>query len=118
MEEPNQQPLFAPYQLSVKQENEPLVPRKLQVAILLDTGALNLDIKTVVSTNPTYKDYLENTRPLGDPRWTCNVNGHLCFKTRILVPDTKDFRLCILRTKHDHILVGHPGQAKTLQLVC
>jgi hypothetical protein len=33
------------------------------------------------------------------------------------VPDTNDLRLRVLRDKHDHILSGHFGQAKTLELV-
>ena len=117
MEELNEQPLFTPSQLSSRQRSEPPVPRKLRAATLLDTEALNSDIKTTVMTDQTYKDYLGNTRPSGDTRWTRDVNGHLRFEGQIFVPDAKDLWLCILRAKHDHVLAGHPGQAKTLQLV-
>ena len=33
------------------------------------------------------------------------------------MPNTSDLWLQVLKTKHDHVLAGHPGQAKTYQLV-
>ena len=33
------------------------------------------------------------------------------------IPDSNDLQLCVLRYKHDHILSGHPGQNKTIELI-
>ena len=41
----------------------------------------------------------------------------LYYEEQLFVPDTGDLRLQVLKTKHDHVLAGHPGQAKTYQLV-
>jgi transposase InsO family protein len=36
---------------------------------------------------------------------------------RIFVPDNDDVQLRILRTRHDHPLAGHPGIAKTVEII-
>ena len=35
----------------------------------------------------------------------------------IYVPDSSNLRLHVLHYKHDHILAGHPGQNKTVELI-
>jgi hypothetical protein len=46
-----------------------------------------------------------------------DAEGLLRKDNRIYVPNTNDLRLRALRYKHDHILAGHFGQNKTLELV-
>jgi len=75
---------------------------------LLNMETLNSDIKTVVITDQTYKNYLNSPNSLDNASWEVNINGHLCFEERIFVPDLKDLHLCMLRSKHDHLLAGHP----------
>ena len=36
----------------------------------------------------------------------------------LYVPDNQDVQLDILRSHHNHHLVGHPGITKTLQNIC
>jgi hypothetical protein len=52
-----------------------------------------------------------------DPRLTMDSKGLLHKDGRIFVPDADDLQLRILKFKHDHILAGHFGQNKTLELV-
>ena len=65
----------------------------------------------------TYKNYLNPPDSPDNASWEVNINRHLCFEERIFIPNLKDLHLHVLRSKHNHLLVGHLGQAKTLQLV-
>ena len=51
------------------------------------------------------------------PPWSKDENGQLFYQGRLYVPDTPDLCLWVLRTFHNHILAGHPGQTKTQQLI-
>ena len=44
-------------------------------------------------------------------------NGRLIYRNRIYVPSHDQLRLRILRSHHDPPAVGHPGRAKTLELI-
>jgi hypothetical protein len=44
-------------------------------------------------------------------------NGLLLYEGLIWVPDDDDLRLRILQQHHDSQAAGHPGRAKTLELV-
>jgi len=52
-----------------------------------------------------------------DYRWTRGENDMLYYKEQVFIPDTGNLQLQVLKTKHDHVLAGHPGQSKTYQLV-
>ena len=52
-----------------------------------------------------------------DPRWTRGEDVMLYYKGQVFIPNTGNLRLQVLKTKHDHVLAGHPGQSKTYQLV-
>ena len=45
-------------------------------------------------------------------------NGLLLLNNRIYVPSASNLHICVLQYNHDHILVRHFGQNKTLELVC
>jgi hypothetical protein len=44
-------------------------------------------------------------------------NGELIYRNRIYVPSHDQLRLRILQMHHDPPAVGHPGRAKTLELI-
>jgi hypothetical protein len=44
-------------------------------------------------------------------------DGFLRHDNRIYVPDYNDLHLRVLRYKHDHVLSGHMGQNKTIELI-
>ena len=114
----NQQPLFLPNQLASGHKHRLPGPIRLQAAMLLDLETLNSDIKAAVMVDQTYKNYLNLPDSLDNTSWKVDINGHLCFEEQIFISDLKDLHLHMLRSKYDHLLAGHPGQAKTLQLVC
>ena len=51
-------------------------------------------------------------------KWSIDPNGLLLFNNRIYVPSASNLCTHILQYNHDHILAGHFGQNKTLELVC
>ena len=53
-----------------------------------------------------------------DGWWSTDPNGLLLLDNRIYVPSAGNLCTCILQYNHDHILAGHFGQNKTLELVC
>ena len=55
--------------------------------------------------------------PEADPCWSLDASGLLCYDGRVWVPDVNDLRLWILINNHDHPVLGHFGQNKTLELV-
>ena len=50
-------------------------------------------------------------------RWTTDPTGLLLLDSRIYVPDVSDLQLCGLRYKHGHVVAGHYGVNKTLELI-
>ena len=54
---------------------------------------------------------------MSDPHWTVGDDGLLRHDNCIYVPDANDLQLQVLQDKHDHVLLGHFGQGKTLDLV-
>src|ERR1700723_1157919 len=60
-------------------------------------------------TNPEFPDF--------EHRWSMDDQQLLCYDNRIWIPNTDDLRLRILLNKHDHVLSGHYGQSKTMELV-
>ena len=47
-----------------------------------------------------------------------DTNSLLLLNNRIYVPSVGNLCTCVLQYNHDHILTGHFGQNKTLELVC
>ena len=80
----------------------------------MDTEQLHSDIRASLATDPVAKNHLGVT---SDPHWTVGDNGLLRHDNCIYVPDANDLWLQVLQDKHDHVLSGHFGQGKTLDLV-
>ena len=86
----------------------------LRSAVIMDIEQLHNTIHESYSLDPITAAHHPCT---SDPKWTISDDGLLCHNNRIYVPDANDLQLRILQYKHDHILSGHLGQNKTLQLV-
>src|SRR5271163_241885 len=79
----------------------------------MDQDQLHQDILAVLPSDPLFISY--STSP--KPHWPVTPDGFLQHNNLIYIPDSSDLRLCVLCSKHDHILSGHPGQNKTTSLI-
>ena len=77
----------------------------------LDT--LYQDILLALLSNPIVTKHIS-----ADGWWSTDPNGLLLLDNRIYVPSAGNLCTCVLQYNHDHILTGHFGQNKTLELVC
>ena len=62
------------------------------------------------------KDGVSYSQKISLPDCTSH-NGHLYFRGRLYIPDFDLLRLMILRSYHDSPSAGHPGVAKTFNLI-
>ena len=111
-------PIFTTEQLNDSQLRTGPFQRKLQATIVLNTESLLANIRIATTTDPFCKEFFDAGEPTDNPKWTRDINGHLCYEERIFLLDSGDLCLKVLKAKYDHLLADHPGQSKTLQLVC
>jgi hypothetical protein len=109
----NFRPVFTHEQLAASVRATTLYSPTLRAAVVLDYEQLHSDIRAALPDDPIASEHLAN--PQG--RWSTNADGFLLLDDRIYVPDANDLRLRVLQFKHDHMLSGHFGQNKTLDLV-
>ena len=83
------------------------------VATVVDLDTLHQDILSALSSDPIATKHIS-----ADGQWSTDSNGLLLLDNKIYVPSTGNLRTRILQYNHDHILAGHFGQNKTLELVC
>ena len=110
----NCKPIFTQEQLSSSLRASYLAPIACRAAAALDLEKLYSDIKDALPNDPVAK---KHTPTSSDPRWALSDDGLLRHDGKVYVPDANDLRLRVLQYKHDHILSGHLGQNKTLELV-
>ena len=113
----NFRPIFTEQQLISSHQATSLFEPVLRAASIMDIQQLHQDILSALREDPEVRTHLQTARDSVDPKWTISSEGLLLCDGRIYVPDGKDLRLRVLRDKHDHILSGHLGQNKTLELV-
>lgn len=113
----NFRPVFTQEQLSSSLRTTYLQYPALQASVIIDLESLHSNIKH------GYDGDLEAQVGLtlaGDPsnsHWISDDAGLLRLDGRIYVPNSSDLRLRVLRIHHDHILAGHFGQNRTLELI-
>jgi len=81
--------------------------------MILDQNQLHSDILAVLSFNSSISEYL--LCPEG--HWSKDNTGFLRLNDKIYVLDNANLHLQVLQYHHDHILAGHLGQNKTLELI-
>jgi len=110
----NLRPMFTNEQLASSLHTSTLWLPALRGSLIMDTKRLQADIISSLQSNPIALEHLSSN---ADPRWTTSPDGLLRLDDCIYVPDSGDLQLCVLQYSHDHPLVGHFGQTKTLHQV-
>jgi hypothetical protein len=105
--------MFTQEQISVSLRATVLLAPVLRATIIMDQEQLNADILAALPSDPVFTAHQTELKP----RWSVTPDGFLRHDNLIYIPDTNDLRLRVLRYKHDHILSGHPGQNKTVDLI-
>ncbi|SJL03617.1 uncharacterized protein ARMOST_06974 [Armillaria ostoyae] len=86
----------------------------------MDIDKLHSDIKQAQPSNSTATKGLRQAKsstPTSPSQWSIDESDILHLDNRIYVPDSEDLHLHVLQNNHDHILAGHFGQNRTLELV-
>ena len=79
----------------------------------MDLNTLHQDILSALTSDPIATKNIST-----DGQWSMDPNGLLLFNNRIYVPSAGNLCTHVFQYNHDHILAGHFGQNKTLELVC
>ena len=110
----NLRPVFTTEQLNALFRATHLQFPVLRASALMDIKQLHNDILSALPSNPIAQIHLSDT---SHPHWSIDATGLLHLDSCIFVPEADDLRLCVLRFKHDHLLLGHYGQSRTLDLI-
>ena len=85
----------------------------LHAATILDQNQLYSDILATLPFDSSISNHL--LHPKG--RWSKDDAGFLRLDNRMYIPDNANLHLWVLQYHHDHVLAGHLGQNKTLELI-
>jgi len=78
----------------------------------MDLDTLHQDILLASLSDPIATKHIST-----DGQWSMDPNGLLLLDNRIYIPFAGNLYTHVLQYNHDHILAGHFGQNKTLELV-
>ena len=109
----NFRPVFTQTQLEASLRATSLAMPIIRSAVIMDIEKLHADIRLALPNDPVCAAQLPTPK---STEWELD-DGLLYYRNRIYVPDSGDLRLRVVQYKHDHILSGHYGQNKTLQLI-
>ena len=112
----NLRPLFSKEQMVTSLRATFLSTPILRAVTIADTEQLVSDIREATAEDQFCLQIISSLDSGSHPEWSYS-DGILKRNDRIWVPDAKDLRLRVLRESHDHILAGHFGVHRTLDLV-
>jgi len=81
--------------------------------MILDQNQLYSDILATLPFDSSISDHLLHLAGC----WSKDSVGFLRLNNRMYVPDNTNLRLWVLQYHHNHVLAGHLGQNKTLELI-
>ena len=108
----NFKPIFTQEQLAASVRATVLLFPSLCTATVVDLDTLHQNILLALPSDPIATKHI-----FVDGRWSTDPNGLLLLDNRIYVLSAGNFHTHVLQYNHDHILAGHFGQNKTLELV-
>jgi hypothetical protein len=91
-----------------------MFPVALRGIITMDIEELQKDILIAYDTDPAVQSFHADSKY---SRWSVDNVGFVWIDQRILVPESRDLRLCVLQSFHDHPVSGHFGVNKTLSVI-
>jgi len=109
----NFHPVFTHKQIAASLQATILTIPALCAATILDQNQLHSDILATLPSDSSIFNYLSHL----EGRWSKDDAGFLRLDNRMYVPDNANLHLWVLQYHHDHVLVGHLGQDKTLELI-
>jgi hypothetical protein len=113
----NFRPVFTQEQLSASLRATYLEEPVLRASHIMDLNILHSKIKAALPLDAQSIKGIELAASEPESRWTVDTDGLLHYDNCIWVPDSETLCLDILRNCHDHVLAGHFGQNRTLELV-
>ena len=116
----NFRPVFTNEQLSASLRATLLEEPVLRATIIMDVERLHSDILLHLSGDPAAQLGITAAKSGDSPRWTIDDSGLLRYDERIFVPrigESDDLRIRVLQHCHDHVLAGHFGQNRTLEII-
>jgi len=117
----NFRPIFSSEQLSASLRATYLEEITLRATVIMDIDKLHSDIRAHLTDDPAAVAGITSATSGKSPRWTTDTSGLLRYDGRIYVPlisgTSTELRTRVLQHKHDHVLSGHFGQNRTLNLV-
>jgi len=109
----NFHPVFTHEQIAASLWATILTTPTLRAAMILDQNQLYSNILATLPFDPSVSDHLLHL----EGRWSKDGTGFLRLNNRMYVPDNANLHLRVLQYHHDHVLAGHLGQNKTLELI-
>jgi len=109
----NFRPVFTHEQIAAFLQATILTTPTLRAATILDQNQLHSDILATLPFDSSISDHL--LHPEG--HWSKDGAGFLRLDNRMYILDNANLRLRVLQYHHDHVLAGHLGQNKTLELI-
>jgi len=105
--------VFTHEQITASLQATILTTPTLCAATILDQNQLYSNILATLPFNSSISNHLLHLKG----RWSKDNTGFLRLDNRIYVLDNANLRLRVLQYHHDHVLAGHLGQNKTLELI-